>query len=733
MGQTAVASRDAQSAEHAKTPVNLPDDYVERVYAGVLGKMIGVYLGRPVEQWTHEKIMRELGEIRGYVHEKCGVPLIVVDDDLSGTFTFLRALEDEGCPADLPSEAVGRAWLNNLIEHRTVLWWGGKGTSTEHTAWLNLDHGIAAPASGSIETNGATVAEQIGAQIFIDGWAMVAPGQPELAARLARSAGRVSHDGSAVDAAALWAAMEAEAFVSSDVEHLLATGLAQIPADGDIARLIADIRKWVAEDGDWRVTLKRIQTHYGYQHYLGSCHVIPNHALMIMALLYAPNDFAEAQMIVNTSGWDTDCNAGNLGCLMGIMLGLDALDGPKGDHAFRHPVADRLFVSSAEGGRSITNGAEIALWIADMGRRLAGHDPLPAPKDGAPYHFLLRGSVQGFIAEEGEHRARTSVRQVPGEGDGALAVTFEGVSPSAPATVYAATASPPEMREYSLQACPRVYPGQTLRIRLKAAPENGGAIDTAPMIKVFDLNDRLVDVMGPTATVAPGEEKDLTWVLPENGGQPIGAIGVHISTPDAAPSAGQNGTILLDKVWWDGAPDFTILRPDDGHTTFRGRKDKAPDAWRLAFVNGATALSRRYPPDIQVINDRGEGIVTQGTRDWRNYTVSGRITLAHGAYCGVALRARGLRRYYAVRVARDGKVDLIHRHDMDIRILASGKIDYDLAQPLDVEATVRDQQLTACVNGLQLSSEDTALESGAMGLLLGDGTLWAERLHIGPA
>ena len=27
----------------------LPADYAERVYAGVLGKLIGVYLGRPVE------------------------------------------------------------------------------------------------------------------------------------------------------------------------------------------------------------------------------------------------------------------------------------------------------------------------------------------------------------------------------------------------------------------------------------------------------------------------------------------------------------------------------------------------------------------------------------------------------------------------------------------------------------------------------------------------------------
>ena len=54
--------------------MTLPSDYTERVYAGVLGKIIGVYLGRPFEGWTHDRIMQELGEIWYYVHEKRHVP-----------------------------------------------------------------------------------------------------------------------------------------------------------------------------------------------------------------------------------------------------------------------------------------------------------------------------------------------------------------------------------------------------------------------------------------------------------------------------------------------------------------------------------------------------------------------------------------------------------------------------------------------------------------------------------
>ncbi len=134
--------------------MQVPNDYLERVYAGVLGKLVGVYLGRPFEGWTYQRIMDELGPIDYYVHERLKQPLVVTDDDVAGTFTFIRALEDYGISPDLSAEDIGKAWLNYIVEERSILWWGGNGNSTEHTAWLNLKRGVAAPASGSIATNG---------------------------------------------------------------------------------------------------------------------------------------------------------------------------------------------------------------------------------------------------------------------------------------------------------------------------------------------------------------------------------------------------------------------------------------------------------------------------------------------------------------------------------------------------------------------------------------------------
>ena len=133
---------------------NAMAEYVRAVYAGVLGKVIGVYMGRPIEGWTKSRIEQRWGQVDRYINADFdpALPLVVSDDDISGTLTFVRALEDSGLYADTPVECFGDTWLNYLIEERTVLWWGGLGMSTEHTAYLRLKSGILPPASGSMKT-----------------------------------------------------------------------------------------------------------------------------------------------------------------------------------------------------------------------------------------------------------------------------------------------------------------------------------------------------------------------------------------------------------------------------------------------------------------------------------------------------------------------------------------------------------------------------------------------------
>jgi len=693
--------------------MSIPTDYTNRVYAGVLGKLIGVYLGRPFENWRYKDILEKLGPITYYVHERLGDPLVVTDDDIAGTFTFPRALDDYGISPDLSAEDIGKAWLNYIIEERSILWWGGAGNSTEHTAWLNLARGIPAPASGSIETNGATVAEQIGAQIFIDGWALVSPGNPAQAAKLARAAGSVSHDRESVNAAVLWAAMEAEAFLSKDVDHLLDTGLSYIPKDSLIAKLVADIRAWTSGNEDWEATRQKIEDTYGYDKYPGNCHVVPNHALMIMALLHAPHDFQRGQMIVNTSGWDTDCNAGNLGCLHGIMLGLEGLEaGPD----WRGPVADRLYISSADGGRSITDAVDISLWLANLGRKLAGIPAQPAPKDGAKFHFSLPGSVQGFRPQPSQI-AVDDLRV--SSNDTALAIDFKALAPGREAATTTPVFIPHDvlkMRTYDLMASPRLHAGQILRAHVHADKANRGTVEAKLRIRHYTSDDTLADIDMPMGKLlSAGETVTLEWVVPETGYQPIAEVGVVLVSRDGRA----DGRILLSALTWDGCPDVTFRRPQG-----------AGDFWRRAWVSNVHFFSKHFPQDIRISQNRGSGIILQGTRDWTDYAVEADLMLHLGDYGGLVLRAEGQRRYYAARVTRQGELQVVRRRDADETILASVPLETAFETAFTMVATAKGDRLSVTVGEVTLEAQDDAFAGGAAGMEIYEGALSSTRIRI---
>jgi ADP-ribosylglycohydrolase len=711
---------------------SIPHDYAERVYAGVLGKLIGVYLGRPFEGWTYERIMAELGPIDYYVNERRDVKLrshhlVVTDDDVSGTFIFPRALADNGYPGRLSAEQIGQAWLNYIVEERSVLWWGGMGNSTEHTAYLRLKSGIAAPQSGSIALNGKSVAEQIGAQIFIDGWAMVSPGNPEQAAYLAQQAGSVSHDGESVHAARLLAAMEAQAFVEDDVQKLLQVGLRFVPKDSLIRRVVEDVRNWHGGDNgcDWERTRSLIATHYGYDKFLGNCHVVPNHALIILAMLYGRDSFQQTMRIANTAGWDTDCNAGNAGCLFGIRKGLSGLDaGPD----YRTPVADRMYISSADGGGAITDAVIEAQSLVASGYALA-RKPRPAqPKQGARFNFSMPGSLQGFRSAIGSparlHPAR--VENVTGHsrlGERSLAIGFQRLAPGRVARVASPTFFDQEvftMPTYQLTASPTLYSGQTVEGRIEAGPDNSGPVAARLYCSVFTESDGLAQMSGDSQLLSPRGEAVMRWLIPDTGGYPIFEIGVEIASHDPL---GTDGTIHLDTLTWDGAPDVTLRRPDLQSTM-----------WKHAWVNNASQFQTRWE-GLRVTNGEGLGFIAQGTRDWTNYEVSSEITPLLAKAWGLAARVQGRERYYALMFEQHdgGRVRLVKRQHTDTT-LASRPFDWALDQRYALKLRMMDGDISAFINGQLVfdirESLDQTMAGGGVALVVDTGSISSEAIRV---
>jgi ADP-ribosylglycohydrolase len=710
----------------------IPHDYAERVYAGVLGKLIGVYLGRPFEGWTYERIMEELGPINFYVNERRDVALrshhlVVTDDDVSGTFAFPRALADHGFPKRLTSQQIGNSWLNYIVEDRSILWWGGIGNSTEHTAYLRLKSGVPAPQSGSIALNGKTVAEQIGAQIFIDGWAMVSPGNPEQAAYLAEQAGRVSHDGEAVHAAKLLAAMEAQAFVERDVQKLLDVGLGFVPKDALIRRVVEDVREWHAGDNshDWERTRALIAERYGYDKFPGNCHVIPNHALIILATLYGEKSFQDAMRIANTAGWDTDCNAGNVGCLFGIRTGLAGLDaGPD----FRTPIADRMYISTADGGGSITDAVIEAQSLINAGYILADAPQPAIAKDSARFNFNFPGSLQGFCskAESPARLHQVEIKNAAGHsrtGAHSLAISFQRLAPGRVARVATPTFFDKDvftMPIYQLLACPTLYSGQTVECRLES-DRSSGNVAVRLYASVYDERDELQQIYGDDREAAPGNETVLTWRVPDTGGYPIFEIGLEIEARDPL---GVDGVIYLDYLTWNGAPETILKRPDNNLSTM----------WKHAWVNNVSQFQTRWE-GLRITNGEGAGFIAQGTRDWKNYRVNSEIVPLLADAWGLAARIQGRERYYALMFDQieDGRVRLIKR-DHDETILAGDRFPWQFDRKYDVGLQVNGNAIEAYVDGRQIfavrDTHDLPLSGGGVGLVVDTGSISAQAVNV---
>lgn len=371
-------------------------EYLEKTYAAWLGKNIGIRLGAPVEGWTYEQIKEKYPVMDRYPVD---YGIFAADDDSNGPLFFVRALLEKDA---IEAKDIGDCFLDCLQEYSGFFWWGGVGVSSEHTAYENLKKGIAAPASGSMKTNGRTIAEQIGGQIFSDCWAYVAGYDPFLARDLAVKAASVTHDGNGIEGAKFVAVAITLAYQRKDIHEVLDEALSFLDRRKKYYKVAKDIIAYHRRhEDDWHDCFRYIRKNYGYDRFPGACHIIPNSALMVMAMCYGGNDFSKTLCILNEAGWDTDCNCGNVGSIMGALKGLEGIE-----EKWILPINDVVNASSCIGCLNIQTISGSARMFADLACRLKG---IEAP-DTAP--FALPYSYKGIRTRSGKIRIRDEKLQV---------------------------------------------------------------------------------------------------------------------------------------------------------------------------------------------------------------------------------------------------------------------------------------------------------------------------------
>ena len=661
-----------------------PQEYRNRVYAGWLGKCIGVRLGAPLENWTYDEIRETVGEVTGFLPLPPGT-IFKPDDDTAFPMIMIRALEEYG-PA-VSAAQMGETVLNYLADQRGTFWWGGYGISTEHTAYANLANGIPAPLSGSAALNGKIASDQIGGQIFSDIWGLVAPDEPTLAADFAAKAASVTHDGEGINGGRFIAGLVSHAFVEADPVKLVEMGLTLIPQQSEYARVTRAVLDFYRQQpDDWRACYRFIVANFGYDRYAGVVHIIPNAGIVVMALLYSGGDFSRAICIATMGGWDTDCNVGNVGAIMGVAVGLEGID-----QRWRAPMNDLLITASLIGTRNLLDIPACADLFWRLGAVVAGES---APPRRPRCHFDYPGSTHGFISET-KRGSVVKMRQV----DGQLQIAVRKLNKKGEICLFVRSyIRPSELsaNHYKASFSPTITPGQCIAARLFLPAD----APTSLRAGLFVWDDNHQQHHQATAQpLIPGRWCDLHYTIPMMENALLSKVGVVIRNLDEP----WTGHLLLDMLDWRGPAHFA--------TDFSHERAEYDAISQWTFLRGYWRLEKG------AYHGSGVGVNESYTGDvaWRDYEMSVRFQPLLGQHHLVLARVQGARRSYAIGLGPDDQL-VLYKNEGGYTLLAAASFPWQHHQSYDLTVRVEGSRISAIVGDVHLEwIDDSAYLNGQIG------------------
>ena len=610
-------------------------------------------------------------------------------------------MEDSRSGYSIQEQDVAEALLNYAPYEHGFFWWGGYGTATEHTAYLNLRNSIPAPLSGSIAQNGSTMAEQIGGQIFIDTWGLVTPGNPDLAAQYAQKAASVTHGGNGIYGGIFIAVCISYAFVENEIEKIIEKGLSYIPKDCEYARAVRAVKRFYhAHPGDWRVCFQYVHDNWGYSKYPGNCHIIPNAAVIILALLYGEGDFSDTLNICNMCGWDTDCNVGNLATIMGVRGGLAAINYQK----WRRPINDFLACSSVIGSLNIQDIPYGALYITKLAYAVAGEE-MPEPwkhiADGRidSCHFEFPGSTHAIRVRK-ERLGSTHVEntdETAFDGSRSLKIVGNHAGTGEHIYVYKKTYYCPDDfhdSRYDPSFSPIVYPGQTIHGSV-FIPEYGCNTQVCLYAKEQNTGEILV---GESVNPEKGKWIEMGWKIPEMEGGLIAEIGFCFCIKEENSWDG-SFVGMIDDLYTEGRADYTILFEEEEEEVWPGLHREVRQFTRLKGMlyleGGQMHLS---------CADFAEAYT--GRYDWRDYTAAFTCTPLNTGTHMQNVRVQGAVRSYAAGFLPGGKFAIL-KNENGYRVLTEAEYQWEPGKEYVISIRVSGNRIEASVqDGVSLTAVD---------------------------
>ncbi|QGH36241.1 hypothetical protein GI584_20315 [Gracilibacillus salitolerans] len=698
-------------------------DYMEKVYAGWLGKVIGVRHGGNIEQWTYDRIERTFGEITGYLHD---FKNFAADDDTNGPMFFIRALEDYTASTDITAKEMGDTWLNYAPDGHGFFWWGGYGISTENTAYLNLKSGIHAPLSGSITQNGEAVAEQIGGQIFIDVWGLIAPGDPQLASDYAEKMASVSHDGNGKYGGMFIAAAIAESFREMDMDKIIEAGLSVIPEDCEYASMTKDIQRFYHEyPNDWRQAFRYVYDHYGYDKYPGNCHIIPNSAVIVLSLLYGEGDFSQAINICNMCGWDTDCNVANVGTIMGVRNGLDGIP-----FYWREPINDFLCCSSVIGSLNILDLPWCASYIGKLGYQVMKQE---IPKEWEKildtptryFHFEYPGSTHAFRTEvDAPEQVTTKMENVTErayEGNRSLKLMYDYANGGHAYRAFVKTYYTPDDfndSRYDPAFSPILYPGQTIKAKVLLPTQENEEVNVRLYVKDRNSNKRYYS---QTQLMTVNKWLSLEYKIPYMEGVCIEEAGVEFIPVQEERRHLELPSLItyVDNMEFAGEPDYVL---DFQKEQVEHWNNLHKEVSQLTYLRGLWTLNEQSLIGTYHADEPSEAYT--GDLNWKDYQLQLAVTPEIGDYHLMNFRVQGAMRSYAVGLGPDNSLILLKKN-LEYQELDRVTFPWKHGEKYIININVSGSNITVEVNNevmIQFEDKNNPYLSGQLGFSLMNGS-----------
>jgi len=276
----------------------------KRILGGWLGQIAGGAMGTFIEGYNYNNLLNTFGTKLGTYLSKPDT----VNDDITYEIGFLLAYEKAG--EKLTSKEIAQKWVSYIPF----------GWSAEYIALENLKRGIYPPLSGTV-TN--PFQEWIGAQMRCMVAGLVSPGKPYEAARLAFLDSQISHSGNGIYGGMHSAELTSLAFIYTDIKEIIEKSIDYIPEGTEFKNVVEKTIKWCKTYGTWEEVCHKTEEYFKKYNWI---HLYPNTSSVITSLWFGNGDFNKTMKIVASFGFDVDCNAGEVGTILGVNLGIDGID-----------------------------------------------------------------------------------------------------------------------------------------------------------------------------------------------------------------------------------------------------------------------------------------------------------------------------------------------------------------------------------------------------------------------